>query len=132
MGVFLRESDVRPDLVLCSPAARTRETLELLDLAGEPNELFEDVLYGASGASILARLRRVGDDVETVLLIGHNPGVQDAAIGLAADPTALPDKFPTGGLADLRLGIRRWVELEVGIAELGSFVVPRDLSPLNG
>ena len=78
----LRDEEISPSLVLCSPARRTRETLEAVDPSGDVR--IEDELYGASEAELLERLRRVPEAIESVMLIGHNPAIQELALGLAS------------------------------------------------
>ena len=75
----LREQDLEPQLVLCSTARRARETLERIQPAlGAATVEFEHDLYAASADALLERLRRVPDTVASVMLIGHNPGLQDS------------------------------------------------------
>src|SRR5215468_6012499 len=99
VGEHLRSLGVEPQLVLCSSSVRTRETLELvLPATGGPTVSFEDGLYGASSDVLLARVRRVPDDVGSLMLIGHNPGMQDLAVTLASTGDGLDlvqAKFPT-------------------------------------
>jgi len=91
------------DLVLCSSALRTRETAELT-LAGfarAPLVLYEDELYLASAATLLQRLRQLDEEVGSVMVIGHNPGLHELAVALAAPgssgfSTLANGKFPTG------------------------------------
>lgn len=128
IGEYMRQNRIRPDLVLCSSATRTRQTLELLDLAGTPDVLIEDELYGAPAARLIDRLRQVDDLIGSVLLIAHNPGVQDAATGLAADPADIGDAYPTAALANFRVSIPSWGDLRLGIADVTAFVVPKQLS----
>jgi phosphohistidine phosphatase len=130
MGGHLRAEGPRPDLVLCSSARRTRETCERLALADVQTD-FEDSLYGASDDELLARLRRLREDTGVVLLVGHNPGVQDLAIALSGpdlgeQAARMREKFPTGALAvfDLEGG---WADLAPGGTRLTTFVVPREL-----
>jgi phosphohistidine phosphatase len=127
----LRAEGIAPALVLCSTARRTRETLERIAPAlGDAEIRTEDALYGASAATLLERLRRLPDEVESVLLIGHNPGLQELALRLARPAPALDpltDKFPTGALAVLALAAGRWSECAPGTAELVAFARPRDL-----
>ncbi len=119
---------VAPELVLCSPAVRTRETLELVlpALAGVAVHV-EDELYGAPGEALLERLRTVPEAIGSVMLIGHNPALQDLALTLASD-NALRErvaaKFPTAALATLALPSWR---LSPGDGELVDFVVPKEL-----
>jgi phosphohistidine phosphatase len=127
VGRYLRREGISPDLVLCSSATRTQETLDLLDLSGEPEVLIESALYGATATRLLDRLRRVEDRADSVLLIGHNPGIQEAVISLARDHEELADTFPTGALAELRLPIAAWTELRPGIARLKAYITPKSL-----
>jgi phosphohistidine phosphatase len=127
MAEHLRREGISPSLVLCSSARRTRETLERLEPGGEVR--VERELYGASAAELLERLRRVPEATDSVMLIGHNPAVQELALELAAGGDGLADverKFPTCALAMMRLP-GTWGELRAGAAELVAFVRPKDL-----
>jgi phosphohistidine phosphatase len=127
----LRDQAIEPDLVLCSSARRARETLDRLEKAlGASSVQVEDELYAASATQLLDRVREVPDGVESVMLIGHNPGLQELALDLARpSPTAgeLAAKYPTAALAMLELGASSWRELDHGSAELVALVRPRDL-----
>lgn len=126
----------RPDLILCSTAMRTRQTLAplLKRLEGPaPPIALENGLYLASEDALLGRLQAVADDVPTVLLIGHNDGIGQLAADLAGDgpPEALASlraKYPTGTLAVLRAPNGPWTDLKPGSAKLLEFVRPRDLA----
>jgi phosphohistidine phosphatase len=124
----LRRLGVAPELVLCSSAVRTRETLELvLPAFAEVAVRVEDELYGAASEALLERLRALPEGVGSVLLIGHNPGLQDLAVTLVsrdADRARLVAKFPTAALATLALPSWR---LDPGDAELVDYVVPKQL-----
>jgi len=115
--------------VLCSSALRTRETLDLLrSTLGEVAVEVEEQLYGASSETLLERIRSVPDEVDSVLLIGHNPGLQDLALLLAArgaNLKRLEAKFPTAAFAALALG--QWSTLGPGDAELVTYLVPKQL-----
>jgi phosphohistidine phosphatase len=127
MAKHLRDEGISPSLVLCSSARRTRETLERVEPGGDVH--VERELYGASASELLDRLRRVPDETQSVMLIGHNPAVQELALELAADGDRLADverKFPTCALATLSLR-GTWGELEASAAELVAFVRPKDL-----
>ena len=130
VGAHLRASGPRPDLVLCSSATRTRETLELLSLE-DPQVRIEDDLYGADDGALLARVRLLPEDAGTVLLIGHNPAMQDLAIRLAGpgageQAARLREKFPTAALAVYEIG-GVWGSLAADVAHLSSLVLPREL-----
>jgi phosphohistidine phosphatase len=141
MGRYLAAAGTRPDLVLCSAARRTRETLDIVQAAWGwrvPTEI-EDRLYETTRNRLLARLKEVEDHVGTVLLIGHNPGMEELAAYLA-DPAAsdgealarLRTKYPTGALAVLAAPIKRWQDLGRSAVRLTTFVVPRDLERQAG
>jgi phosphohistidine phosphatase len=127
----------RPDLILCSTATRTRQTLAPLVhrlTSPAPPISLEKGLYLASEGTLLERLRALPEDVRAVLLIGHNEGIGELAETMAtsgplADLGALHDKFPTGALATLRVPDGPWRDLASGTGELMSFVRPRDLLP---
>lgn len=133
MGLYMRRAKVRPDLVLCSSAARAVQTYEAIStgLNGPVTMSLEDDLYGATGTGLLVRLQDITEAVATVLLVGHNPGLQDLALMLAGDGdppglTRLGDKFPTCALATLDVPTP-WASLGPGHAYLESLVVPHDL-----
>jgi phosphohistidine phosphatase len=118
MARWLAEHDATPQLVLCSSATRARETLDLLQVDLDPaHVLVEDALYGAGSAGLLARVRALPESVEDVLLIGHNPGLADLCLLLAA----------TGALALLESDTSSWSELGEGAMRLRELVLPREL-----
>jgi phosphohistidine phosphatase len=130
IGVHLRREGVRPDVVLCSPSTRTRETLELLRFR-RADISFPSELYGASAHELLENVSAVGDDAELVAVIGHNPGMQDLAVQLAgndavAGAVRLRERFPTCAVATFDIE-GTWRDLTPERSRLASFVVPRDL-----
>ncbi|TAJ89353.1 histidine phosphatase family protein [Reyranella sp.] len=125
----------RPDLILCSTAMRTRQTLaplvKALGLPAPPISL-EKELYLASEDALLERLQALAEVVQTVLLIGHNDGIGQLAgtlAGTGREPALgqLREKYPTGALATLRFANGLWSALAPGACELLAFVRPRDL-----
>ena len=129
----LRRSRVAPDLVLCSRAVRTVETLDRVrdGLPADMRIEIEDDLYGAGADSLLTRLRRLPDGLGSLMLIGHNPGIEDLALGLVGDGDAsalerMRRKYPTGGLATLSFD-GAWSELGPATASLEAFVIPKQL-----
>jgi phosphohistidine phosphatase len=128
----LRQQSVSPATVLCSSAIRSRETLALVAPAlGRKTTIeVEDELYAAPVEALLQRLRRIPDLITSVMLIGHNPGLQDLALTLAgrgAKLERLREGFPTAALVTLRIPAASWRELGPGDAELVDYVVPREL-----
>src|ERR1700694_2751344 len=127
LAARLKEEPIEVDLVLCSTARRTRETLELLRPAlGHVTIKFEEGLYGAAADELIARLRRVPKKIGAVLVIGHNPGIEEAA-WLLLGPKRAPGHFPTGALASLRFAGEDWRSIQEGAAELLGFITPKNL-----
>jgi phosphohistidine phosphatase len=125
--------ELQVDLVLCSPARRTRETWAGVagGLAGEPRTEFVEQIYGAETADLLNVVREVDPDVGSLLLIGHSPGFGDLAHDLAGDgdPAAvarLGEGYPTAAFATLSVDVP-WSDVRRGSGRLLDFVRPRDL-----
>jgi len=133
IGKYMRRKKIRPPLVLCSPSLRTRQTLEAIEPSlgkGSSVEL-EPRLYAASKGELLERLRALPESVNSVMLIGHNPGLHELARVLASRGAGLPrleQKFPTGALAMLVVDSESWVALGPGDRELVDYIVPRELA----
>jgi phosphohistidine phosphatase len=131
IGEHLRSEGLVPDLVLCSTARRTRETLERLALP-EVDARFEDELYGAAAEEIQSRIRSVPPDAGSIAVIGHNPGMHDLAAGLGALDAGeagvrLRAKLPTGGVAVFDVD-EPWSRLGPEGVRLVAFVTPRELA----
>ena len=123
---------IEPELVLCSSAERTLETLELMrrGLSATSTVMLEKELYAASSDRLLERIRAVPEAVTSVMLIGHNPGLHDVAVVLAsagAELERLKAKFPTAALATLALPNTTWSQLSQADAVLAAYVVPTQL-----
>jgi phosphohistidine phosphatase len=122
-----------PALVLASTARRVRETIDPLRarLPAGTEVLVEADLYGAAAPDLVARLRRVPEATPSVLVVGHNPGLEDLVrgVGTAGDPELVDRvraKFPTGAFATLTFG-GPWKDFGSEAARLEGFVVPGDL-----
>ena len=127
LAVRLKEKPIEVDLVLCSTARRTRETLELIRPAlGKADIKFEDGLYGAGADDLIVRVRHVPKKIGAVLVIGHNPGIEEAA-WLLLGPDRAPGHFPTGALASMRFAVEDWRSIQEGSAERLGFSTPKDL-----
>ncbi len=120
----LRKEEIHPGLVLCSTARRARETLERVDPDGERS--IEEELYSASAGDLIERLKRVPEGVDAVMVIGHNPAMQQLVLALAGGDATVRERFPTGALATLSLQ-SSWSGLSPGEAELDALVRPKDL-----
>jgi len=146
MGRWLREAGLLPGQVLCSTARRARETWQFAQpgLAATPPVTFDARIYEAAAADLLAVIAEVPAATGTLLLIGHNPAIEDLALMLATAPgggrgsapgDAAPGdlermlaKFPTAAIAVLEFH-GTWPGLARGRARLTAFVTPRDLRP---
>ncbi len=132
IGEYMREHKIVPAQVLCSPSQRTRETLELLERA-LPASLpvrYEKAIYLAEASALLGRVRRLSDSLGSVMIIGHNPGLEELAMMLAdgGDTAAQGirgEKFPTGALASLTADLDRWRDLGADGATPREMFVPR-------
>jgi phosphohistidine phosphatase len=134
LGDHLTAAEIAPALVLCSSAKRAVETLEGLrhGLPGGVRVEVEDDLYGATAEAVLARLRTVPAAVPSVLVVGHNPGIEVLARALAGDGDAdaldrLSGGYPTAALASLTF-TGGWPDLSEAAATLTGFVTGRDLT----
>lgn len=131
-GRALAEADLLPDLALCSTAVRARQTWELASAQwGTPPPVrLEPDLYAADVPDLLAAVHGVSPEVETLLLVGHNPGLEELVLTLAGDSLddALDEvrvKFPTSAIATLAWHGTTWQGLTPGTALLTSMIVPR-------
>ncbi len=134
-GRWLRKSGLVPDRVICSTAERARETWRLAEekLGAHP-AVFDERVYGATSAELLALARRTPAGVRTLLIVGHDPAMHELTLDLACPP---PDdksrdaldrvqiKFPTAAIAVLEF-TGAWSKLGPGQARLADFVVPSD------
>jgi phosphohistidine phosphatase len=131
MGAWLKAHGPVPDLVLCSTATRARQTLALAleALGAAPETRFDRGLYLAGGAGVLKRLRLAPDTAATVMVVGHNPDLEQLARRLATtgDEAALDrlrEKVPTAGLAVIEFPVERWAETGPG-GRLVAFETPK-------
>lgn len=135
MGRSMAGAGRIPDDILCSAARRARETLDALwqDWPQRPRADWDEALYGAAAQGLRQRLTILPEAVESVLVIGHNPAIEELARDLAGggDPDAyatMRAKYPTAALAVLDADIGAWAELRTAAADLTAFVRPRDLA----
>jgi phosphohistidine phosphatase len=131
---YVKDKRFEPSIVLCSSAVRARETLEFVApfLPEETSVEIEPGIYHAGTRELIARLRRVPPDAESVLLIGHNPAMQDLALAIANASERLDRirrKFPTAALVALDARVEDWKHLKEGVAVVTDFVTPKGLKP---
>ena len=127
MGKHLARERIQPDRLLVSTSRRTRETIAgvLAQTSGWPTPTFDERLYAASATTLAQLVRETGEEVRTLMLVAHNPGMQTLATALGGiEAWRAVGKFPTGALAMIEWE-GRWAEAERGT--LTRFVAPRDL-----
>lgn len=133
VGAYLARLKPLPRLVLCSTAQRTRQTLDevLASLDSAPQLLYEDGLYLAPAGRLIERLQLLPERSESVLLVGHNPGLHQLATTLVGDSAGerdnLGDGFPTAALAVLRIS-GMWSALRPHQAKLIDYRTPKSLN----
>jgi phosphohistidine phosphatase len=139
VGREMREQKLEFDLVIASPAARVVETLE--DVAEGYGREFklklDERIYLASPEVLLDLIRHADDNLERLMLVGHNPGLERLALLLTHGHDGdlrlqLREKYPTGSLAEIALPIDHWDEAGQGSGTLKRFIRPRDLDPSLG
>jgi phosphohistidine phosphatase len=133
MGAYLAAENLRPDHVVLSPSLRTRETWEPVRAAlGGPDATPVEAIYEAPTEALLAVVRSTPEAAASLLMIGHNPGLQDlAAMLVGTGPRDLRSRldleFPTAALAIVDFDLDDWREIAPGTGRIERFVVPRDL-----
>ena len=138
MGAYMKSKHYEPRLVLSSSAVRTRETLDLVMpyFSPAPKVRALKTLYLAEWSTILKTLQEVPKDTPSVLVVGHNPGIERLAVALALNPFGaaewgraenLAEKFPTAALAVFDFDANDWTSVKPGQGRLLDFVRPKDL-----
>jgi phosphohistidine phosphatase len=137
MGREMKRLGLGFDLILASPAARITETLNELaqGYGGAAATAFDEHIYLAPVETLLEIVRGADDANGRLLIVGHNPGMEQLALLLAGsgplrDSVAV--KYPTGALAELRFEAPRWRDGAPGSGRLERFIRPRDLDPELG
>ena len=126
VGKFMREKKIRPDLVICSPAKRTRETIALvLKAAGtEPLLRYDERIYEASVGQLVEVVSQIEDDKTEVMLVGHNPGFENLLERLTGETI----RMSTATLARIALNADKWSEAAMMRGQLELFVKAKELA----
>lgn len=140
VGRKLRTMGLRFDRVVASPAVRVVETIDHAgrgyggDLAPE----YDRRVYLAAPTTLLDIVHALPDAIATILLVGHNPGLEELVLALVAPGhgdglrSDVAAKFPTASVAVLTFDVDRWGDVALNRATLTDFVRPRDLDPALG
>lgn len=138
IGRLLRDEGLAFDAALASPALRVKQTIEGVEegYRARLHPRFDRRIYMASAAALLELAQAADDGCAHLLLVGHNPGLEDLALMLAADADPrradVLVKYPTAALCTLELPADRWADAAEGTARIARFVRPRDLDPSLG
>ncbi|AXS41230.1 histidine phosphatase family protein [Breoghania sp. L-A4] len=134
MGDYMNAHALLPETILCSAAQRTRETLAhfLAVFSHDHRILLTHALYDAPHRDCYEIIRKHGGAAKTLMLIGHNPSIQEMALDLTKDGdpaliAAIVTKYPTAALTVLDLDIESWSDVAPRTARLQSFITPRDI-----
>jgi phosphohistidine phosphatase len=143
MGQWARRETLGFDAILASPAARVSDTLDrfMESYGPHPEPVWDRRIYLASAATIAEVIAATADSQETVLVVGHNPGLEEFILDHVPDNGAsvlredVAEKFPTASMAVLDFAIPHWRDLADGnrvTGQLRRFIRPRDLDPALG
>jgi phosphohistidine phosphatase len=126
VGKFMRQRKIQPDIILCSPARRTRETIALvLEAAGiETETRYDERIYEATASRLLEIISGIEDDKREVMLVGHNPGFENLLERL----TGQMKRMPTATLALITLNAESWSEAAAKGGSLEAFVKAKELA----
>jgi phosphohistidine phosphatase len=135
MGLYIARHRFVPERALVSPATRTRDTWARASAAlqGLPAGDFEPRIYDATPGTLLSVIQSAPADIQTLILIGHNPGLHELAILLIASGDVdlrerLREKFPTSGLAVIDFPAAAWADLHPRSGRLECFVSPKTIA----
>ena len=140
MGRHIRDYGRKWSRVIASPAVRVTQTIDLAAKAAgsTPPINWDRRIYLANSLTLLDLLREQDGDPESIIMVGHNPGLEDLIFDLVPDDGRSPlrdiveEKFPTAAFAVLELDIDRWADAHEGCGRLVHLVRPRDLDPSLG
>ena len=138
VGAEMKALGLAFDLVLASPARRVVETLaEVAAGFGAIDADYDERLYLAPAATLLDIVRHTPDGVGRLLLVGHNPGLEELTLRLARRDgdrlrAEVEIKYPTGAVAEIELPVEHWRQVGEGTGRMARFIRPRDLDPELG
>jgi len=139
IGRHMRDKALRFDAVIASPATRVAETMQEVESVYGPGlaPSWEKSLYLATPDELLDAVHQAPAEAESILLVGHNPGLEQLVLMLVPARTdgargEVEIKYPTASLAEMTFAVDRWEDVGPGGGDLVRFVRPRDLDPALG
>ncbi len=140
IGIWMKRERLGFDHIIASPAVRVIDTIDQLVTTfgplGEPT--WERRVYLASSATLMDVLRELGAQYGSVLMVGHNPGLEDLILDIVPDVKgddlrdSVYEKYPTAALAEMELDISDWSNIDRNRGRLTRYIRPRDLDPELG
>ena len=126
VGRLIRKGKLRVDLLLSSPAVRARQTAALVkEAAGLSAELlYDERIYEADADALLEVIRQAADSADALMLVGHNPGMEELLKLLTGEE----EQMPTAALACVALDVEKWGKVRAGAGRLEWLVRPKELS----
>ncbi|MFW2830641.1 SixA phosphatase family protein [Sphingomonas sp. ID0503] len=138
IGAFMAERGLSFDRVVASPATRVMETIAAVEggLGAGLAPEFDKRAYLAAPDTLLDIIHEQPDAAESILLIGHNPGLEELVLLLVDGGGSMRDavaaKYPTAALAEIAFDVAGWSDVAEGTGKLLTFTRPRDLDPALG
>lgn len=140
MGTWVKRNDITFDHVVASPAVRCIDTIDqFVKGTGERiDATWDRRIYLASSATLMDVLRDQSDEYKSIMMVGHNPGMEDLVFDIVPDDGSSPlrdvvwEKYPTAAIARLELDIDSWADIDRKCGRLTLFIRPRDLDPELG
>ncbi len=129
MGQRLAERGCAPDLIISSPAQRARETAEIIASQlrqAEVDIAYNPLIYGADLETLIQLVYELDDELENIILVGHNPGLSELGQWLSDDA---PEWIPTCGMLALEMAIDCWRNASKGCAYLAGYNYPKKTGP---
>lgn len=125
MGKYMRKQKLSPELILCSPARRTRETVALFKEAARLDApvRFDERIYEASLEQLCEVVSQIEERVDKAMLIGHNPGLEELLFYLTGEE----ERMVTAALAQISLDIEKWSKVSERSGSLDWLVKPKEL-----
>ena len=140
IGTWMKREGLSFDHIIASPAVRVIDTLDQVVTTfgplGEPT--WERRVYLASSATLMDVLRELGTEYDNVLMVGHNPGLEDLILDIIPDVKgdalrdAVYEKYPTAAVAEMEIDISDWADIDRNSGKLTRYIRPRDLDPELG
>jgi len=129
MGAYIQNLIGTPDAIITSDATRARQTAEIVApaVAFAAPVTVEPRIYAADLATLLAVVQRIPDEVQTAIIVGHNPGFEELAASLAGKAEQ-GVRLPTAGLALLEFDVDRWDSVRAGGGRLREVAAPRTIA----